>query len=134
LLTGAEPASALARASVDRGVTSLAHDDSEVLWVLGAGPQRPTAPQVHVVRASGRLRRVVAGARAGAAAALVVAVMRGQAGPDPLAQRWPAHITLTAGGRTTVLRVQSVQALPPPPTKSALEPPLEPATVPEPPR
>lgn len=140
LLTGAEPSAALARAAVERRVTSLAHDDSEVLWVLGAGPQLPAAPQVHVVRASGRLRRVVASAPAGEAAGPVVAVLRGEAGAAPPAQRWPAQITLTAGGRTTVLAVKGVQLLPPepatPPAPRAPvgEPPLKPATDPGPPR
>ncbi|PKN54667.1 MAG: hypothetical protein CVU56_25230, partial [Deltaproteobacteria bacterium HGW-Deltaproteobacteria-14] len=56
VLAGRSLDAVLRAKQVDVGVTSLAHDGATILWVLGAGPHAADAPQVHVERATGRLR------------------------------------------------------------------------------
>lgn len=114
LLLGADPHTVLAAAGVDAKRTSLAHDGQGViLWVVGAGPQDPTRPQVHVERRSGRLRRVVA--VEGAEAEAEAVVLSGRAGDEAPAKAWPARITVTRGGRATTFAVTSVERLAPEP-------------------
>ena len=46
-------------AHIDLGLSSLAHVDGTILWVVGAGPRQAATPQLQVERETGRLRRAV---------------------------------------------------------------------------
>lgn len=84
LLVGHPVEGVLQTMGVDTTRVAFALDGRELLWVLGAGPQSPDAPQIHLAAATGQLRRVtervavVAGAEAregaeiGAAASVTV--------------------------------------------------------------
>ena len=100
---------------VDAGVTSLAHDGATILWVLGAGPHAPDAPQVHVERETGRLRQFTErlpgppGPDGSTTPERVVAVrLSGGAADTGERAAWPARVEIAAGGRVVTLALQSL--------------------------
>jgi hypothetical protein len=79
---------------------SLSHADGEILWVLGAGPRQPDAPQLQLERETGRLRRAVSGEDGGpvAPARLDDFVQR-----EGVETRFPKHLTLRVNRRDVML-------------------------------
>ncbi|TNF31424.1 MAG: hypothetical protein EP329_12400, partial [Deltaproteobacteria bacterium] len=115
LLSGRPLAAVLRAKGVDATVTSFAHDGPTILWVLGAGPHAPEAPQIHVERDSGRLRRfterVLGPAPVDGAprAEHVIHVrLSGKAAEEGAEAAWPARVEVEAGGRTVTFALSAL--------------------------
>ncbi len=105
LLAGDAPAEVAADTGVDVSRTSLDHDGGTILVVVGAGPRDRTSPQLHLERASGRLRRVIW--RNGAGVTHDVR-LSGELVADGAPTGWPARVVERADGEEGRWEVTSV--------------------------
>jgi len=95
LLVGEDVDVVLKRVGVDRSRVSLAHADGTILWVVGAGPRALDLPQLHVVRATGRLWRVIERRTVGEVVTTVDVTLEGEAPPVPGDETWwPSVVTI----------------------------------------
>ena len=94
--SGAEMA---AGAHVDVTISSLAHVQGTVLWVLGAGPRQGDRPQLQIERETGLLRRAVTVRGHGEDAVVSPARLDGFIAQGEVVTRFPERLTLTIEGR-----------------------------------
>ncbi|PIE20404.1 MAG: hypothetical protein CSA66_00535 [Proteobacteria bacterium] len=145
VLAGRDLRAILAAKGVADGRTSLAHDGSTILWVLGAGPHDPDLPQLHVERATGRLRAFVERVAGVDGVPTSVAVtLSGRAAEVGPRAAWPQRITIAPkGGAPVTFALQRLELgqpiadallLPPAlaPAEAAPAVPLGPAAMPAP--
>jgi len=87
-------------AQVAVSTRSLAHAGGEILWVIGAGPRDLKAPQLHIERETGRLRRVVSGGDHGSVTPVRLDDYTAQ---DGVVTRFPQRLTLRLNRREVTL-------------------------------
>jgi len=87
-------------AQVSISTRSLAHAGGEILWVIGAGPRDLDAPQLHIERETGLLRRVVSGGDDGP---VVPARLDDYTTQDGVVTRFPKRLTLVLNRREVTL-------------------------------
>jgi len=109
VLAGRPLAGILAGKGVRQDLVSFARDGATILWVLGAGPHEPELPQIHVERATGRLRAFVEEVTESDTSRAVTVRLDGALGPAGSAGApWPERITITpAEGAEVAFSIRS---------------------------
>lgn len=88
LLAGEDLRAVLKRMDADRERVSLAHADGTILWVVGAGPRALDQPQLHVVRATGRVWRIIERQAVGDGVTTLDVTWQGEAPTTPEDATW----------------------------------------------
>lgn len=96
---GRPPMEMAAGARVDLDITSLAHADGTILWVVGAGPRDADRPQLQIERDTGLLRRATAVGGTGENATVHPARLDDFIATERGFSRFPKRLTLTVDGR-----------------------------------
>jgi hypothetical protein len=89
---------------LDRKTRSLSRDGRRIIWVAGARPSQPERAQVHLERATGKLRRVVEVQED----TRLVVDFAGHFQVEGSSNHWPRFVTLSEGGLVTRYEVQKL--------------------------